>query len=205
MGGGWALIGKILVLVVLSMYSIGIGLVDNGILRDENCCGDDELCWEVIFLEHEAYYDSATGLRTRYVLFILFLFLSIFVRWLESDFVRPVVVFGIFEASFIVAILTGDSMIRSFGNSPLTVGDHSYNEPGNDEAITCRVSPGTIDLTMICSWLGLLSSSILFYIASLNLPSEGIWDRGSVNLGFARDMRNLGVDASVDDEEDVVD
>lgn len=213
MVAGWTLIGRILVVLVLVFYSISIGLIDNGILRSETCCGDDDMCWEVIYLESEAFYDSVTGLRTRYILFVLFLFLGCLLRWLESDWIRPVIVFSVYEACLIVALLTADSAIRSFGDSPLA-GEggnllQSYTENRYmGENTHCKVEPGTISLNVTCSWLGLLLGVALFHIACLNLPKEGLWERGIVNFGYVHDMRSLGVKADggvVDeDEEDVI-
>lgn len=196
----WVNFGRALVLLVLLLFSISIGLIENGILRDEQCCGEDDMCYEVVFLEHEAFFDSATGLRTRYVLFVLFLFLSCYLRWLESAWIRPVLVFAVYEVTLIVALLTGDSAIRSFGNSPLLVAGEAGDLNVNGAADPCPVHGSTIETAMICSWFGQITSALLFLIATLFLPMDRVWPRpqGIVNLGYIHDMRNLGVEDAGD-------
>jgi len=206
MVAGWTLVGRILALGVLTMYSVSIGLIDNGILRSEMCCGEDDMCWEVLYLENEAFYDGATGLRTRYILFVLCLFLCCLLRWLESSAIRPVFVFVLYEIGLVVAVLTGDSSIRSFGNTPLNIGE-AYGEFANNDRfnhVNCAVEPATVELNMVCSWLGLIGSCVLFFIACLELPfgANANWPQGTLNLGYIHDMHRLGV--KDDDEEDVV-
>lgn len=187
---GWLLFAHITAIVVFCLLAIAVGLIENRILKSEECCGDDRGCLTSMAIEWNAYYNTWTGLRTRYIFFVITFLSAVFTRWKEFDTFPPSAVFLLYLIFLVTGALSADSATQSFG-----VGN-SYTSP----LPLCEpVSKSVLDLAEFCAWLSMIGVMVVFYIWSINLPSSQWWARGFSNpgyiddMGYVKDMEALGV------------
>ena len=181
---GWLLVSYITAVVMFGLLALAVGLIENHILKSDECCGDDRTCLASMEMEWNAFYNNWTGLRTRFIVFVFSFYGAIFVRWKESDSFPPSFAFLLYVIFLVSGVLSADSAAQNF-------------------PILCEVSSSILELAEFCAWLSMAGNMVVFYIWTLNLPASQWW-RGFHNpsyiddMGYVKDMAALGV---VEEEE----
>jgi len=155
----WTIVVDIGTFVVAVLLSVVVGLVENDILRHADCC-QDGACYEQLWMQQDAYYNNVTGLRSSYVVAVVFLFLTVVVNWQQHHLAGPRVVLLLGLTAFVCVVISCDNAIRSFAVSPFL------------DPVCSTVSGGVLTLAHVLAWIVLTLSTGVFYALVIVLSSS---------------------------------
>ena len=148
----------VIVSIILGFTAAILGLVRHNVLLDPSkCCETSTACSEMLHEQMQAYYDSVTGLRTRYIIAMFFFITSIF---LNSVTLNPYISFLQYPAFLSLLALIAYSTLLLFADNTL----HTFTKsPEHLLPVCSAISSLITEALEVFSWFVIIMSNILFY------------------------------------------
>jgi hypothetical protein len=144
-----------------------LGLARHNILQNKDlCCEPNTACENVLAEQEHSFYNSFTGLRSRYIMANIFFALTAFLRYYTlpeslAIFQSPCVLYFFALVTYTTFLLFADITAWSFTITP----EHLLPECSS-------VSSFITDTVGIFAWFVITISAILFYFFMLTLKNQ---------------------------------
>jgi hypothetical protein len=152
-------IALVLGTVIVAFTAAVLGMIRHNVLLDPTrCCLADTACEEKLKKQLFVYYAPVTGLRTRYIVTIVFFFVAVVLRCFS--FPERI---KIIQSKFVVvfAALTTYTTLLFFTNTSMLM----FTESASFLLPECNaVSTLTTDAIAVLTWFIFIAGVILFYI-----------------------------------------
>jgi hypothetical protein len=161
----WTIVSCVISFVIVFFTALVIGLTRHNVLQDPTTCclptleidSNESACSEILDAQLKAYYDPVLGLRTRYIVAIIFFLVSFGIHLYKPvyELISTTKSFHALLAliSYTTMLLFTDTALRSFTTIP------------SDTTIECAmISDVIIEAIVVLAWFSLLLSALLFYM-----------------------------------------
>lgn len=167
----WEGVALVCMFTLVLFMSVILGLVHQNVLLDPNtCCEKNTACFEVLSAQKNAFYNPLTGLRSRFIVSLVFFMFTAVLRC--TSFVEKLDIY-IPQSVIILLALISYTALLLFGDTSFRI----FATVQSNLLPVCSASSTIITNAVdILSWMIFIISFVVFFMFMLStIPQDSVY------------------------------